>query len=464
MLPPTLSARRDAADVLAVGFGTTVAMWAVGYVCRMPGMPVPGWLLLALFALCMLAGGWLAAAFGPRGWRGGLLAGLLTGTLNLLILGSLLADPHSGAVRRLAWLWVPCSIVASGLVASAGAALAQPRPRAPASPAAFRTALAFVAAAATLLLIAAGGVVTGFQAGLAVPDWPRSFGYNMFLYPLARMTGGIYYEHSHRLLGSLVGLTTVVLAVYVWFVERDALRRSLATAAALAVIIQGVLGGLRVTGRFTLSAAPEHLEPNDALAIVHGVFAQVILSLLIALALILSPAWRQVRPHAHSPGAGTDRRLGLAALALLLVQIVLGALFRHTGTQWSLVLHITMAVFVLFVLGAYALRAWALHDAAPLLNRLGGGLLALLAVQFALGLAALLFTAIDPPGRPSALPVAVTTLHQTVGALLLAATTALTVWHCPAPARRRDRLSPPVSPDAATSRVSAPVREAVEQL
>ncbi len=424
---------RDAADVLALGFGTTVSMWTVGYVCRMPGMSVPGWLLLALLVLCLLAGGWLAGRCSLRGWRGGLLTGLLTGTLNLLILGGLLAGPESGSIRGLVWLWAPASIVASGLVAAMGAALAQGRPARVLPATAFRSVFALVAASATLLLIAAGGVVTGFEAGLAVPDWPNSFGYNMFLYPLARMTGGIYYEHSHRLLGSLVGLTTVVLAASVWISERDALRRGLAAAAVLTVIVQGVLGGLRVTGRFTLSAAPEDLAPNDALAIVHGVLAQVFLALLIVLAVLLSPGWRAERPLARSDSARIDRRLGLATLLVLIIQLVLGALLRHTGTEWSLVLHITAAVFVLLVAGAYAVRAWSVPEGG-MLNRLGGSLLVMLVVQFAAGFAALLVTTLDSPGRPAPLQVAVTTLHQTVGAALLAAATALTVWHYPAPA------------------------------
>jgi cytochrome c oxidase assembly protein subunit 15 len=436
---------RDAADVLALGFGTTVGMWAAGYVCRMPGMSVPGWLLLALLVLCLLVGGWLAGRYSPRGWRGGLLAGLLTGTLNLLILGGLLAEPESGSLRRLVWLWAPASVVATGLMAGAGATLAQGRPARAVSPAAFRSAFALVAAAATLLLIAAGGMVTGFEAGLAVPDWPNSFGYNMFLYPLARMTGGIYYEHSHRLLGSLVGLTTVALAASVWISERDALRRGLAAAAALTVIVQGVLGGLRVTGRFTLSAAPEDLAPNDALAIVHGVLAQVFLALLIVLAVVLSPGWRAGRPQASSDSARIDRRLGLAALPILILQLVLGALLRHTGTQWTLVLHITMAVFVLLVVGAFAVRAWSIPEGG-VLPRLGGSLLVLLGVQLAAGFAALLVTTLDSAGRPAPLQVAVTTLHQTVGAALLAVATALSVWHYPSPApspRPRVFSSPP---------------------
>jgi len=93
---------------------------------------------------------------------------------------------------------------------------------------AWRTGFAGVAVVAGLLVVVAGGLVTSLEAGLAVPDWPNSFGSNMFLYPLAKMTGGIYYEHAHRLYGSLVGLTTIVLAVVLWFTDDRIWLRALA--------------------------------------------------------------------------------------------------------------------------------------------------------------------------------------------------------------------------------------------
>src|SRR5574341_1816746 len=104
--------------------------------------------------------------------------------------------------------------------------------------------LAILTAGATFLLILAGGLVTGTGAGLAVPDWPTTFGYNMFLYPWSRMVGGILYEHSHRLIGSIVGLLTVALTLAIWAVEPRRWLRRLAGAALGAVILQGVLGGL----------------------------------------------------------------------------------------------------------------------------------------------------------------------------------------------------------------------------
>ncbi|MCY3020921.1 MAG: COX15/CtaA family protein [Planctomycetota bacterium] len=112
-----------------------------------------------------------------------------------------------------------------------------------------------VAACATFLLIFVGGLVTSLRAGLDVPDWPNSFGYLMFFYPLSRMSGGIYFEHSHRLLGTLVGLTTLVLVVYTLAREERRWLRLFALVALGLVVVQGTLGGLRVTGRLTLSAS-----------------------------------------------------------------------------------------------------------------------------------------------------------------------------------------------------------------
>src|SRR5258705_8661258 len=106
--------------------------------------------------------------------------------------------------------------------------------------------IAVILVGATFPLLFIGGLVTGKGAGLAVPDWPTSFGYNMFLYPWSKMVGNIFYEHSHRLVASCVGLLTIALAVALWFGERRTWLRWLGVTALLVVIAQGILGGLRV--------------------------------------------------------------------------------------------------------------------------------------------------------------------------------------------------------------------------
>ena len=135
--------------------------------------------------------------------------------------------------------------------------------------------IAVLLVCATFPLLFIGGLVTSKGAGLAVPDWPTTFGYNMFLYPWSKMVGNIFYEHSHRLVASFVGLLTIALALAFWLRERRAWMRWLGLATLVLVIIQGVMGGLRV------------VLIEDALAIFHAATAQAFFALTICLAMLL---------------------------------------------------------------------------------------------------------------------------------------------------------------------------------
>src|SRR5438046_5198320 len=106
---------------------------------------------------------------------------------------------------------------------------------------------AWLTCVATLLLICSGGMVTSKNVGLAVPDWPTTFGYNMFLFPVSKWVGGILFEHTHRLIASAVGLLTIILAIWLWRSESRRWVRILGLIALAGVILQGILGGLRVT-------------------------------------------------------------------------------------------------------------------------------------------------------------------------------------------------------------------------
>ena len=105
---------------------------------------------------------------------------------------------------------------------------------------------AWLLAGATFLLIIAGAAVTSNRAGLAVPDWPNTYGHFMFAFPLSKMVGGIFYEHGHRMLASIVGVLTIALAVWLWLSAPKSKRRWLGVGALAAVIAQGILGGLTV--------------------------------------------------------------------------------------------------------------------------------------------------------------------------------------------------------------------------
>lgn len=265
--------------------------------------------------------------------------------------------------------------------------------------------LAVLTAAATCVLIVFGGLVTNTGAALAVPDWPTTFGHNMFLFPWSQMVGGVFYEHSHRLLGALVGVLTVSLAVALW--PRGGRLRALGVVAVAAVIAQGVVGGLRV------------VLLTDALAMVHGPLAQAFFALVVAIALVTSAG--MARPGAAVDGA--TRSLTLAAALLVYVQIVFGALLTHAG---RLDLHLAGAVAVFGLVPVVTARLRRTGDAvaAPAARLL----LALLGLQLVLGVGSYLarFAAVWIPGGQLtmlALPVA----HRLVGGLILAAAVVLAV-------------------------------------
>ncbi len=438
-------------NLLTIGFGTTVLMWTVGYFCRLFGQAVSAPLLFALLLLVQLAGGVAAGHWTGRAALGA-GAGLLSGVLNLLIVGSLIGGDTPNAIRSGALLWVPGTLVLGTLLGAGGALLGRALRSGPPPATALLPipgGLASVAAVATFVLLAAGGLVTGFDEGLAVVDWPNTEGYNMFLYPLARMTGGVYLEHSHRLLGSLVGLTTLVLAFHVQFSDGRGRAKLLAWTALVLVVVQGLLGGLRVTGRLTLSTDPQDTNPSVLLAIVHGVLGQLVFTVLVALAVYRTRVWQTAGPPAPAPSASTDRTFAIALVVLLIMQLVLGALVRHFTWalhinryglavdaarltaigKWALHVHITIAVVVVLAATTVGVRTWGLYHHRPLLARLGSRLLLLIAIQLALGIAALVVTGDDAVSRrPSALDVAITTAHQVAGAALLAWAVMLVMW------------------------------------
>ena len=180
-------------------------------------------------------------------------------------------------------------------------------------------------AASSLLLIAVGGLVTSTGSGLAVPDWPNTYGYFMFSFPLSKMVGGIFYEHGHRLIASTVGLMTIGLAMWLAHVEPRRWVRQLGWLAFVAVVTQGILGG--VTVLFFLPAP---------ISISHAGLAQIFFTLVVSLAIFTSPGWRDHyrRPATVKRALAGDRPLRVLAMAapgLIYLQVLIGATMRHTG-------------------------------------------------------------------------------------------------------------------------------------
>ena len=177
---------------------------------------------------------------------------------------------------------------------------------------------------ATLLLICSGGMVTSKGVGLAVPDWPTTFGYNMFLFPVSKWVGGIFFEHTHRLVASTVGFLTIILAVWIWRVDHRRWMRNLGWAALGAVILQGVLGGLRVT------------MLKDEIGIFHALLAQGFLGMLVVITLATSRLWQRISQTVSVATTRNLFRVVLATTILIYLQLGLGATMRNQHRDLSI--------------------------------------------------------------------------------------------------------------------------------
>jgi heme a synthase len=177
---------------------------------------------------------------------------------------------------------------------------------------------AWLTCVATLLLVCSGGMVTSKGVGLAVPDWPTTFGYNMFLFPVSKWVGGILFEHTHRLMGSLVGFLTIILAVWLWLSGDRQWVRNLGVIALGGVILQGILGGLRVT------------MMKGEIGIFHACIAQAFLGLLVVIALVTTNVWRSLANQRIDFQKFTPTKtLAIAITIAIYVQLALGATMRH---------------------------------------------------------------------------------------------------------------------------------------
>ena len=176
--------------------------------------------------------------------------------------------------------------------------------------------IALIGSVATFFLIVVGGLVTSKGAGMSVPDWPTTYGYNMFLFPYSKWVGGIFWEHSHRLLASGIGLITLVLAAVTFWKERRGWVKGLALLAVLAVTSQGVLGGLRVT------------LYKDQIGIFHAALAQSFFGLLLVITAVtgkgfLSGSWFGDR------AAASLRWIVVTGMLLTYFQLGVAATIRH---------------------------------------------------------------------------------------------------------------------------------------
>jgi cytochrome c oxidase assembly protein subunit 15 len=177
---------------------------------------------------------------------------------------------------------------------------------------------AVLTAVATFLLIGLGGLVTSNEAGMSVPDWPTSFGYNMFALPIKFWKGGIFYEHTHRLFASVIGAMTIILAVWLWLKDSRKWMKWFGVSAVLLVAAQGALGGLRV------------ILTEAQLGIFHGIIAQAFFVQTCAIALFTSRFW--IEMAANQKNFFVPRGLRshvLFVTVLIFLQLIIGATMRH---------------------------------------------------------------------------------------------------------------------------------------
>ena len=302
-------------------------------------------------------------------------------------------------------------------------------------------------AIATGLLVFAGGLVTSTGSGLAVPDWPLSYGELM-----PPMVGNIRFEHGHRMVASGVGFLTVVLALWAWRREPRRSVRRLAYAALAAVIVQGILGGLTV--RFFLPAP---------ISVAHATLAQTFFCMVVTFALVTSPGWLRREPAVAEPEAGArSSTLAMATTLVIYLQLILGAVMRHIEaglaipdfplafgrlvppfTSAGVAVHFAHRVGALLVVIAVACtvrRVLQRHGNLALLRRPALILAGLVTVQIALG-ATTVWT------RKAVLP---TTFHVLCGALVLVTSLVLTLrTRRLVPVERRARV-PFATPEVAT--------------
>ncbi len=267
----------------------------------------------------------------------------------------------------------------------------------------------FTAVFAFFVLIA-GALVTSNDAGLSVPDWPLSYG---SLFP--PMVGGIFYEHGHRMVAAALGIFSVVLAAWLWRVESRSWLRWLGVAAVGGVVAQGLLGGLTV--KFFLP---------PAVSSAHATLAQIFFATIVSIAFFTSAWWERnssATNEATSVADASDsisiHRIAIFTVAATLLQLMLGAAFRHKA--FGIVPHLLGAVVVTSMIFGLAGALRGRFAAVPALRAVSKGLYALIGLQLILGGAAY-WSRLYGANFPQPIPVTVTltVIHTVTGALVLA--------------------------------------------
>jgi heme a synthase len=439
---------------MTIGFASATWMWVLAWILHLPGMSVPNAIAIPVLMLPLLVVGtkWISAVSPDRRIKVGVLSGLIAGLINLLILGShIVEQPESTAemgeqantlapnalVVILGSIGVSIGVglvagVLSGMIASKKDSSTQNGSISASS--AWNSKLAWVTAMTYLPLIAVGGAVTSTDSGLAVPDAVTSYGAISVLFPLKLMAEPrIFLEHSHRLFGTLAGLTTLVFMIRILMGEPRKLPRLLSIVLFVSVCVQGYMGIIRVA------------ESSTFFAIIHGVFAQLVFALAAACAIILSQSWIGSNPSQETNEAAKKARTILViTFACLCIQLILGAVTRHLNSSHAMMSHMGFAFIVMMLVivgGALCMRTAKAHESGKPIRIFGGILHGLIVIQFTLGFAVLglAWEGDDAPELPTSdelllaapietVPALITTTHHVIGALILATAAGALFW------------------------------------
>jgi len=404
------------------------------YISLLFAGPLSGEVLFVLAGFSLVVAGTIHAKHGGSAAQS-LWIGSISAFLNLLLLGSLVGGDGTDDILAKGLTWFAILLGGSIVLTLAGAAIGK----------SMRPSIIYidwryrffgVASLLVFLMLVTGGLVTGMGAGLAVPDWPNSYGHNMLLYPLTEMISpeneGVFVEHAHRLTGMFVGLTSFVMLICAWRWSAKSVVWLAAIIVFLMVCLQGLLGGLRVTGHLTLSQDRELLTPNVWIGVVHGVVGQLIFAGFVWITAMMSPSWRS--SEIENKTNSKDVRLGWLLVTAMVLQLVLGALYRHMLGDESLApkathilyTHIFIALVVLILSVLFGLRLVARDH--RVFKRYGVLLLSLVGLQLFLGVGALIAILLHSGEHIPVYEVALTTLHQANGALLLGVSVAGLAW------------------------------------
>jgi cytochrome c oxidase assembly protein subunit 15 len=274
--------------------------------------------------------------------------------------------------------------------------------------------LAVLLAYLTVVLLIAGALVTSNEAGDSVPDWPLSFG--RWLIPSNNFIANVRFEYSHRFIAGIVGFTTLVLALWAYFGERRQWMKRLGLIAFGGVVAQAIIGGMRVW-------FPEY---KALIAVPHALVAQSFFAVVISIAVFTSRKWWSAHESVRDEKGGSLRMLAGTTVFAVLIQLVLGAGFRHGA--FGIAPHVVGAVAVALLISATVATVLRRYGRDGYLARPAKFAAVLLVLQIGLGISAYfarLASASDP--QPLEPMISLTVAHLVVGALTLAMMVTLTL-------------------------------------